>query len=102
MAELAQTSDRHDALNRLKDIVGPKGWADDPDALAPHVSEWRGILRGATPLVLRPASTDEVSRVVALCHAACIGIVPQGGNTGLVAGALPAEHGREWCCRCSG
>ncbi|MGP1397927.1 MAG: FAD-binding oxidoreductase [Inquilinaceae bacterium] len=95
MAELAQTSDRNDTLDRLKDIVGPKGWTDDPDAVAPHVSEWRGILRGATPLVLRPASTDEVSGVVALCHAAGIGIVPQGGNTGLVAGALPAEHGRD-------
>ncbi len=40
---------------------------------------------GAGALV-RPGSTEEVSRVMALCHDAGIGVVPQGGNSGLVGG----------------
>src|SRR5207248_2746635 len=37
--------------------------------------------------VLRPASTPEVSRVLALCHAASQPVVAWGGKTGLVEGA---------------
>ena len=70
-------------LEQLKSIVGPKGWVSDTDALQPHVNEWRGIFVGQTPLMVMPASTDEVSRVVAACAKAGVGIVPQGGNTGM-------------------
>jgi FAD/FMN-containing dehydrogenase len=38
-------------------------------------------------LMVRPGSTAEVSRVLAYCHAARIGVVPQGGRTGLSGGA---------------
>jgi FAD/FMN-containing dehydrogenase len=46
-----------------------------------------------TRLVVRPASTDEVSVVVRICAEARLPIVPQGGNTGLVGGGLPSEDG---------
>jgi len=39
--------------------------------------------------VLRPGSTDEVAATIAECAADGLGIVPQGGNTGLVGGAVP-------------
>ena len=39
---------------RLKSIVGPKGWVEDADELGPHVTEWRGVYEGRTPLLLRP------------------------------------------------
>ena len=54
-------------LEQLKAIVGPKGWTSDKDALEPHVNEWRGAFTGKTPLMVMPATTDEVSRVVAAC-----------------------------------
>ena len=38
-------------------------------------------------LMLRPADTAGVARVLAYCHAARIGVVPQGGRTGLSGGA---------------
>jgi FAD/FMN-containing dehydrogenase len=38
-------------------------------------------------LMLRPADTAEVSRVLAYCNAARIAVVPQGGRTGLAGGA---------------
>ena len=82
-------------LEELKTIVGPKGWTDDPDGLQPHVTEWRGRFTGKTPLMLMPASTGEVSRIVATCAVAGIGIVPQGGNTGMCAGGIPDDTGTQ-------
>ncbi len=80
-------------LRVLKDAVGPQGWTEAPEELARHLTDWRGLYRGAAPILLRPASTAEVSRVVGLCAAARIGVVPQGGNTGLVGGATPPGEG---------
>jgi len=39
--------------------------------------------------LLRPATVEEVSRALALCHAAGQPVVPQGGMTGLAGGANP-------------
>jgi FAD/FMN-containing dehydrogenase len=40
--------------------------------------------------VLRPADTAAVATAVRLCADAGVGIVPQGGNTSMVAGAIPS------------
>jgi FAD/FMN-containing dehydrogenase len=68
---------------------------DEPDRMAPYLTEWRGLYRGETPFVLRPRSTAEVAAIVR--HAARHGvvIVPQGGNTGLVGGQTPRETAGE-------
>src|SRR3546814_4335452 len=55
----------------------------------------RGLYRGATPMLVRPGSTEEVTKVVALCAQAGVPIVPQGGNTSLCGGSIPFEQGRE-------
>ncbi len=78
-----------EVINALKAVVGDAGWQDDPDALEPHLTEWRGLYHGSTPLMLSPASTTEVAEVIAICAANGIAVVPQGGNTGLVGGAIP-------------
>jgi FAD/FMN-containing dehydrogenase len=80
-------------LERLKAIVGPSGFSDDPDELAPHLTEWRKRFVGKTPLLLKPANTGEVADIVRVCAEAEVGIVPQGGNTGLVGGQIPREEG---------
>jgi FAD/FMN-containing dehydrogenase len=80
-------------LERLKAIVGPSGFSDDPDELAPHLTEWRNRFVGKTPLLLKPASTGEVADLVRVCAEAEVGIVPQGGNTGLVGGQIPRAEG---------
>ncbi len=76
-------------LDDLKSALGPKAWSVDPAELAGHVSDWRGRYRGETPLLLKPGSTHEVSRILAACNAAGIAVLPQGGNTGLVGGSTP-------------
>jgi len=84
-----------DTLERLKAIVGPKGHVDDEAGRAACLNDVRDLYHGASPLVLRPASTDQVAAVVALCNQARIGVVPQGGNTGLVGGSVPGTSGGE-------
>src|SRR5690348_4422125 len=79
------------ALERIKSVVGPRGWIDDPNEEEPYLTEARRLWRGATRLVVRPASTEEVAAVVRICAEARLAIVPQGGNTGLVGGAVPPE-----------
>jgi FAD/FMN-containing dehydrogenase len=55
----------------------------------PFVTDWRGSRGGQAAAVVRPANTEEVSKIVKLCHDNGIAIVPQGGNTGLMGGATP-------------
>jgi FAD/FMN-containing dehydrogenase len=81
------------ALDRIKAAVGPRGWIADPRDQEPYLVESRGLYRGATRLVVRPASTPEVAAVVRICTEAKLPIVPQGGNTGLVGGGVPPEDG---------
>ena len=78
-----------DVLTRLKTALGPRGWSQDPDRLAPKLVEWRDRWSGTTPLLALPGSVEEVSAVVGICAAAGVAITPQGGNTGLVGGQIP-------------
>lgn len=45
--------------------------------------------RGHTKLVLKPGSTEEVSKILKYCNDNTLAVVPQGGNTGLVGGSVP-------------
>ena len=74
----------------LKTLVGPDGWSDDPDRLGPKLREWRDRWQGSTPLLLLPRTTAEVSAIVRHCAEHRIALTPQGGNTGLVGGQIPA------------
>jgi FAD/FMN-containing dehydrogenase len=76
-------------LDRLKDAAGPDGYSQDPAELAPHLEEWRGKYKGHSPLLLKPATTAQVSDILRLCHDSGTAVVPQGGNTGLVGGQIP-------------
>jgi len=95
MAKIANGDLPDGLIDRLKAIVGAKGWVTDADALQPHVTEPRGLYVGRTPLLLKPSTTDEVSRILALCNSSRVGVVPQGGNTGLVGGGVPHADGGE-------
>ncbi len=78
-------------LRRFTSIVGPAGIVTDTVALAPALTEWRGLYTGRTPALLAPATPSETSEILAICQSERIGVVPQGGNTGLVGGAIPAS-----------
>ena len=76
-------------LDGLRAIVGDKGLILDDQGKEPFVRDWRGTLVGTAAVVVRPGTTEEVSKVVKLCHEHGIAIVPQGGNTGLMGGGTP-------------
>ncbi|MFC3676419.1 FAD-binding oxidoreductase [Ferrovibrio xuzhouensis] len=76
-------------LDRFKALVGPKGWSQDPDIIAPHLREPRDLYAGISPLLLRPANTEEVAAIVKMARETKTKLVPQGGNTGLVGGSIP-------------
>jgi FAD/FMN-containing dehydrogenase len=80
-----------EAIERLKAVVGQAGYLDDPMDIAPYCTSWRDNWVGRVPLVLRPQSTAEVASIVGICADRGIGIVPQGGNTGLTGGSQPHD-----------
>lgn len=46
-------------------------------------------LRGNSRIVLKPKTTEEVSKILAFCNASLLAVCPQGGNTGVVGGSVP-------------
>jgi FAD/FMN-containing dehydrogenase len=80
---------RGDLLQRIENIVGPAGLLTDAADVEPHVIDWRGIYRGTTPAVVRPASTDEVAAVLRVCSETRTPVIPQGGNTGMCGASTP-------------
>jgi len=67
----------------------------EPADLAPYETDYRELYHGRALAVALPGSVEEVSRLVAWCHAECVGVVPQGGNTGYCGGATPDDSGRQ-------
>ena len=77
-------------VSDLIDIVGAEHVLVDPDVLSGYVTDWTGRFRGQAACVVRPASHGQVVAVVELCRSRRTALVPQGGNTSLVAGATPS------------
>jgi FAD/FMN-containing dehydrogenase len=78
-----------ETLQRFIAIVGEKNAISNVTDMAPYMREWRDLWPGSSPLVLRPANTDEVSRILKVAFETNTAIVPQSGNTGLVGGQMP-------------
>jgi D-lactate dehydrogenase (cytochrome) len=77
-------------LSRFVKIVGEKNAVRGED-MTPFLREQRDLYRGKAAMVLKPANTEEVSKILALADKTKSAIVPQGGNTGLVGGQVPFD-----------
>ncbi|TGO43150.1 hypothetical protein BHYA_0003g01040 [Botrytis hyacinthi] len=79
----------------FKDLLGKESaiidgvTKDATDDLEPFNGDWMRKYRGHTSLVLKPGSTEEVSKILKYCNDNMLAVVPQGGNTGLVGGSVP-------------
>jgi FAD/FMN-containing dehydrogenase len=80
-------------LGRLREIAGPAHVLTE-QACAPYLTDWRKLVTGRALAVVRPATTEQVRDVVRACLEHGAPVVPQGGNTGQVAGATPDDTGR--------
>ncbi|QGG95344.1 FAD-binding oxidoreductase [Actinomarinicola tropica] len=79
-----------DLLAALAEVVGATHVLTDEGTTLPFRTDWTGRWTGECRAVVRPGSTAEAAAVVRACAAAGVPVVPQGGNTGLVAGSVPA------------
>lgn len=80
-----------DLLQKLAERLGSKGFSTDPVDLDPWLTDWRGRVRGSAAALLSPANREEIADVMRWAAAERVAIVPQGGNTSMVAGATPAS-----------
>jgi FAD/FMN-containing dehydrogenase len=80
-------------LDALRDLLGDKGLLTGADMVAYETGARYD--KGNAAFVARPASTAEVSAVVAYCVKQGIALVPQSGNTGLVSGSTPDGSGEQ-------
>ena len=77
-----------DPLDSLRGVVGASHVLTG-ELTAGYVVDWTRRWRGQCAAVVRPADTAEVAAVVRICAGANVAVVTQGGNTGLVGGAVP-------------
>ncbi|MFQ5562240.1 MAG: FAD-binding oxidoreductase [Parvularculaceae bacterium] len=74
-----------DLLEDIRSVVGENGIITG-EAVHERPADWLGRTNCTARALVRPASTQEVSRVLALCNETGQTVVPAGGLTGLVHG----------------
>ncbi|QSZ32611.1 hypothetical protein DSL72_002190 [Monilinia vaccinii-corymbosi] len=92
-SRFAQISEEN--VKFFKDLLGKESaiidgvTKDATDDIEPFNGDWMRKYRGHASLVLKPGSTEEVSKILKYCNDNMLAVVPQGGNTGLVGGSVP-------------
>ncbi|GAB7342790.1 hypothetical protein MBLNU457_g0926t1 [Dothideomycetes sp. NU457] len=62
---------------------------DAGEEMETYNADWMRKYRGHAKLVVKPGSTEEVSKIMKYCNDKKLAVCPQGGNTGLVGGSVP-------------
>ena len=81
------------SIETLSAELGPKGCLHGTDLPDRHRTDWSFLPPAAPLAVLRPASTNDLSKIMRHCHDAGIPVTAQGGLTGLCGGARPLDGG---------
>ena len=77
----------------LRTELGTNAVLTDEADLDGFTEDWRGRYKAPAACVVMPSTTAQVSAVVRLCAAHGVPVLPQGGNTSLCGGAVPASEG---------
>lgn len=77
----------------LRDIVGPENIHDSPEILEKYAIDESPLPPHLPEVVVKPITTEEVSRVLRLAYDRRIPVTPQGSRTGLSGGAHPIYGG---------
>lgn len=86
-------SRRKEIVAALRAIVPGEGVIDNPAGLKPYESDGLTAYRQPPLVVVLPETRDQVSAVLAWCHANEVKVVPRGSGTSLSGGALPLADG---------
>ena len=77
------------SIAELKSLLGSGRISEDEDVIKTYSDDWTGRYRGSARAVISPQSTYEVAEILNWCSSNQVGVVPQGGNTGMVGGSTP-------------
>ncbi|HSI40241.1 MAG TPA: FAD-linked oxidase C-terminal domain-containing protein [Xanthobacteraceae bacterium] len=80
---------RGEIIAALRAIVPGEGVIDSTIEMRPYESDGLTAYRQLPLAVVLPSTTEQVSRVLAYCHANEVRVVPRGAGTSLSGGALP-------------
>jgi glycolate oxidase len=84
----------HDQVfQELESICGKGNVFDDTEILFPYGSDNTMGLHFDFDILVKPASPEEISEIMAFCNAHHIVVTPRGGGTGVTGGALPVRGG---------
>lgn len=86
---------KQDWKEALSEIVGINHVIDDPELYGPYIDDFTDHYKSAPLAVVRPATTEEVSKIIAWCAEHKVPVVTQGGNTGLTGAASTSEADAE-------
>lgn len=82
-----------DDLAVLKEIVGTDFVFSDEDKLLEYSSDETEDLSYPPEVVLKPKTTEDISKIITYCNDKLISITPCGARTGLSGGSLPIKGG---------
>ena len=82
-----------DDLAVLIEIVGTDFVFSDEDKLLEYSSDETEDLSYPPEVVLKPKTTEEISKIITYCNDKLISITPCGARTGLSGGSLPIKGG---------
>ncbi len=86
---MAQKPIPFEVYQEFKSILGEEFVLTDAESLEKHGHDETEHLLFLPQVVLRPRTTDEISRIMRICNEHLIPVTPRGAGTGLSGGALP-------------
>ena len=78
-----------DIIGLFEEIVGAEHVIVDPEQRYNYSHDETEDYSFLPDVVLRPGTTDEVSRIMRVCNEHSLPVTPRGGGTGLAGAALP-------------
>ncbi|SDE87792.1 FAD-binding oxidoreductase [Chitinophaga filiformis] len=91
MIDFAKVNTRH--LEAFREIVGAAYVIVDSESLDNYAHDETEDLHYLPEVVLKPDTTEQLSRIMRLCQQEGLPVTPRGGGTGLSGGALPQWGG---------
>ncbi|HEV7179204.1 MAG TPA: FAD-binding oxidoreductase [Candidatus Baltobacteraceae bacterium] len=79
------------SLGALRALAGEDAVLSSDADMKSYLEDWRGVFHGSAQAVVRPSCASAVADIVRYCAQTNTAVVPQGGNTGLAAGATPVD-----------
>jgi glycolate oxidase len=80
-------------ISQFEAIVGIENVIIDPEKRYAYSHDETEDYSFLPDVVLKPASAEEISKIMRLCSEHIIPVTPRGGGTGLSGGALPVQNG---------